>query len=665
MFNLEDMVKYTLIFFLISVHSLFLIAQDYHVAKNGNDSNNGTLESPFLTISKAAKIALPGSVITVYEGTYRERVSPNHGGLSSTKPIIYQAAPGQEVWIKGSEIIKKWKKFQGNVWMVKIDNKFFGDFNPYTEIIEGDWLINTYGMDHHLGEVYLNGNALYEVGKLSDVFNESPLHRASDKDGSRYKWFCKIENGYTLIYANFKGLNPNKQLVEINVRPVVFFPKKTGVNFITVRGFKMAHAATQWSPPTAEQVGLIGPYWSKGWVIEDNLITDSKCTGISIGKERASGHNEWTNLKVKHGTQRERDVVFKALKLGWSFETIGSHIIRNNTIKNCEQTGISGHLGGIGSQIYNNHIYNIHIKKQFFGYETGGIKLHAPIDVVIRNNLIHDNYRGIWLDWQSQGTRVSSNILFNNEKEDLFNEVNHGPMVVDNNIMLSETSILNASQGTAYAHNLITGKIIIRKVANRFTPYHFPHSTSVKGLMTILTGDDRYYNNILTSNNEIKQHKEPRTDKIHNGLDAYNEYPLKSDYWYKGKGPDDFANHKIPVYINSNLYFNKAKPFNREIDKFENRTFVPKISIEKKNNSYYLSFLIDDSFKKVKTSLVNTYKLGSAFQSEAAFENKDASPLVIDTDMLNNKRNTSNPMVGPFESIKEGRNYIKIFTAKR
>ena len=50
--------------------------------------------------------------------------------------------------------------------------------------------------------------------------------------------------------------------------------------------------------------------------------------------------------------------------------------------------------------------------------------------------------------------------------------------------------------------------------------------------MTILTGDDRYYNNILTSNNEIKQHKEPRTDKIHNGLDAYDEYPLTSDYWY-------------------------------------------------------------------------------------------------------------------------------------
>ena len=664
-FNLEIMIKNTLTFFLITISSLFLFSQQYHVAKHGNDNNLGTVESPFLTISKAAKIALPGSVITVHEGTYRERIAPSHGGLSTTKPIIYQAAKGEDVWIKGSEIIKQWKKFKGNVWMVKIDNKFFGDFNPYVEIVQGDWLLNTYGMDHHLGEVYLNGDSLYEVGELSDVSDENPLGRTNDKDGSRYKWFCKTENGFTTIYANFMGLNPNDELVEINVRPAVFFPKKTGINFITVRGFKMAHAATQWSPPTAEQVGLIGPYWSKGWIIEDNLITDSKCTGISIGKERASGHNEWTNLKVKHGTQRERDVVFKALKLGWSFETIGSHIIRNNTIKNCEQTGISGHLGGIGSQIYNNHIYNIHIKKQFFGYETGGIKLHAPIDVIIKNNLIHDNYRGIWLDWQSQGTRVSGNIFYNNEKEDLFNEVNHGPMVVDNNIMLSEISILNASQGTAYAHNLITGKIIIRKVSNRYTPYHFSHSTSVKGLMTILTGDDRYYNNILTSNHQTKPYKGPASDKIHNGLDAYDGYPLPSDYWYKGKRPDDFAKHKLPVYINSNLYFNKAKPFDRELDNFENREFVPKISIEKKKNSFYLNFEIDDSFKKVKTSLVNTNILGTAFQSEAAFENKDASPIVLDTDILNNKRNVLNPIVGPFEKIKKGKNYFKIFTTQR
>jgi alpha-L-arabinofuranosidase len=38
-----------------------------------------------------------------------------------------------------------------------------------------------------------------------------------------------------------------------------------------VRGFTMRHAATPWAPPTAEQIGLIGTHWSKGWIIEDNV----------------------------------------------------------------------------------------------------------------------------------------------------------------------------------------------------------------------------------------------------------------------------------------------------------------------------------------------------------------------------------------------------------
>ena len=53
---------------------------------------------------------------------------------------------------------------------------------------------------------------------------------------------------------------------------LLFSKKKPEVNYITVSGFYLAHAATQWAPPTAEQEGLIGPYWSKGWIIENNYI---------------------------------------------------------------------------------------------------------------------------------------------------------------------------------------------------------------------------------------------------------------------------------------------------------------------------------------------------------------------------------------------------------
>ena len=549
--------------------------------------------------------------------------------------------------------------YEGKVWVVSLNNEIFANFNPYKEILKGDWLMNTYGRDHHLGEVYINGEALYEIDDLKEVLSETPLKRAVDSEASKYKWMCKVGEKTTMLYANFNGLDPNEQVVEINVRPAVFFPKRTGINYITVRGFNMAHAATQWAPPTAHQEGLIGPNWSKGWIIENNLISDSKCTGISLGKESSTGQNEWTNLKVKHGTQRQREVVFDALTKGWSKETIGSHIVRNNTIKNCEQAGICGHLGAIFSKIYNNHIFNIHTKQQFFGFETGGIKLHAAIDTSIEGNLIHNNYRGLWLDWQSQGTQVSKNIFYNNTKEDFFNEVNHGPMVVDNNIFLSKNSIINVSQGTAYLHNLVGGNILMRLAPSRFTPYHFPHSTAVAGLMGINLGDDRFYNNIFSSNTPSKN------KHLFTGLNAFDGFPLSDDAWYQDKKrPDDFAALQLPVYIASNLYYNIALPFEREENNIVDATHNPTASIEQLGKKFFLKININKSYKKLETKLITTAILGSAFQTETPFENMDGSKMIFNTDFLNNLRSSKSPKAGPFELLTIGENKIEVFDLK-
>mgnify|MGYP001248305276 FL=1 len=644
---------------LICCFTLLVNGKEYHVSKQGNDNNPGSKTAPFKTISKAATIALAGDIITVHEGTYRERVNPLNGGLNDQQRITYRAAQGEVVWIKGSEVINNWKRYKGDVWKVSIANSFFGDFNPYKEILKGDWLMDTYGRDHHLGEVYLNGEALYEINTLEQVLDLTSLKRASDQEGSKYKWYCSVNDTTTEIYAHFKGQNPNKALVEINVRPTVFFPKKTGVNYITVSGFYLAHAATQWAPPTAEQEGLIGPYWSKGWIIENNYIAYSKCSGISIGKDRKSGHNEWTNLKVKHGTQRERDVIFKALQQGWNKETVGSHIIRNNEITDCEQTGICGHLGGVFSKIYNNHIYNIHIRKQFFGYEIGGIKLHAAIDVEITSNVIHDNFRGIWLDWQAQGARVSKNLLFNHPLEDLFIEVNHGPLVIDNNILLSEISLLNVSQGTAFAHNIFGGSIKMRLAPDRFTPYHFAHATAVMGLMSILHGDDRYYNNIFASNNT---HGSPT---IFTGTNAYNKHPLPTDYWYEGKSPKDFAAHKLPVYIGSNVYYNLSKPFNREADALVKTGYNPELKLEESIGGYTLTINLSNDFNSTPKVWVNSALLGAAFQSEAAFENPNGTPMTISTDFYNTPWINASPVAGPLASFKPGLNTLNIPVTKK
>ena len=43
-------------------------------------------------------------------------------------------------------------------------------------------------------------------------------------------WFAQVDASNTTIWAQFKGVNPNEQLVEINVRQTVFYPDKPGRN---------------------------------------------------------------------------------------------------------------------------------------------------------------------------------------------------------------------------------------------------------------------------------------------------------------------------------------------------------------------------------------------------------------------------------------------------
>ena len=88
----------------------------------------------------------------------------------------------------------------------------------------------------------------------------------------------------TTIWAQFPGVNPNEANVEINIRQTVFSPEKTGINYITVRGFTLRNAATNWAPPSAGQFGAVSAYWNKGWIIENNEICYSKCCGVALGK---------------------------------------------------------------------------------------------------------------------------------------------------------------------------------------------------------------------------------------------------------------------------------------------------------------------------------------------------------------------------------------------
>ena len=612
-------------------------AAEWHVAISGNDDASGTATTPLKTIQRAADLALPGDVITVHTGVYRERINPPRGGESNAKRIVYQAAAGEKVEIKGSEVIKGWTNVRGDVWTVTLPNTFFGGFNPYSDLIQGAWFLPKDRL-HHPGAVYLNGEWLNEAAEKDEVLKSV---------GTNALWFGNVGVMNTTLWAQFKGVNPNEQLVEINVRQSVFYPDQPGRNFITVRSFTLRQAATPWAPPNVEQVGLIGVNWSRGWIIEDNIMSDSACCGISLG---IGGHGHKGGDKpivfapgASNAEKSKRSADGSAYTRDWNKANVGSHIVRNNEISRCEQAGIVGLEGAVFSVITGNSIHDIHMRRLFSGWEMAGIKFHDAVDVEISHNHIYRTWRGIWFDGGSQGSRINCNLLHDNETAcDIFFEIDPGPILVDNNLLLSGNVAYDSSVGVAYAHNLIAGRLEPH-AEEREARWYAPHSTERIRFKHISGGDDRYYNNIFVKPTHTAAW--PLWPERIDSQSDENSFGLAS---YDGSGLSPLT--RYPMFMAGNVFLNGAKPSQDEKDPFVQAQFDPAIKVEERKEGFYLRITPNPAIHDRKTELVTTERLGVAKLPQERFENPDGSPLAIDTDYFGNKRNRTNPTPGPFEN---------------
>ena len=225
-----------------------------YVNANAGRDGNGTANMPFRHINDAAKVAKAGDEVLVSPGVYREYVNPIHAGEEDAR-ISYRSTQPLGAVITGAEQVKNWQKYEGNVWVCRIANSIFGNYNPYTTFVYGDWYFAK--ADKHTGCVYLNDKALYEAVSLDECIKGEVYECSWVPEDSIYKWYTEQdeEKDETIIYANFQGKNPNEENVEINVRRECFMPEKTGVNYITVSGFNINKAATTWAPPAAFQDG--------------------------------------------------------------------------------------------------------------------------------------------------------------------------------------------------------------------------------------------------------------------------------------------------------------------------------------------------------------------------------------------------------------------------
>ena len=114
-------------------------AAEYYVAAKGDDTNEGTVASPWRTLAKVCAIAGPGDTAWLGAGTYRETLRPHVSGAAG-KTIRFLALPGEKVVLSGAEpLVGAWQQHAGSIYKLQTHLKFIQLFADGKMMPEARW----------------------------------------------------------------------------------------------------------------------------------------------------------------------------------------------------------------------------------------------------------------------------------------------------------------------------------------------------------------------------------------------------------------------------------------------------------------------------------------------------------------------------------------------
>ena len=336
---------------------------------NASDDNPGTTDKPFKTINRGVKELLPGDTLTVRGGTYREGLELKLVGTKD-HPITIQAAPGEAVVIKGSEVVEGWKR-DGDVWRKEGWTK---------ELVEGSFTKGCRLVSPKVMEVFQEDGVRGDAVVLMRVRTLEELREG--------KCFWDEKTGTITIWPYAAGgFDPNANGVEVPVRG---WGLSLQGRFVRVRGlqfrqFGMA-AVTNWS-----SVGVSG----KDCVIEDCLVTWADFVGLSFSGFR--------------------------------------NVIRRCEASYCGNSGMGGGVGE-RLLIDECTVTHNNFWRYSPGWHGGGAKIIPWFNKsTVRNSRFAYNYGpGLWFDGSCNDSVIEGNRCHDNEGPGIMVEISRGCLVRNN-----------------------------------------------------------------------------------------------------------------------------------------------------------------------------------------------------------------------------------------
>ena len=204
----------------------------------------------------------------------------------------------------------------------------------------------------------------------------------------------------------------------------------------------------------------------------------------------------------------------------------------------------------------------------------------------------------------------------------------------------------------------------------RYTPYHLPHRTEVAGFMTFLHGDARFYNNLFVQRS-LRPALKPVMEMMGSdgsgwddgnaivGTSAYDGFPTFEEwdkefegYCGMGSALSDRYYIRLPVWTGGNVFFNGARPWEKENKGTEVIDHAIEIAAEQKDDGWYLTTNLYEHLPQTSPKMINTETLGMAFEPEQRFENPDGSEILFDKTWFGTSR-TRRCVPGPFADGRE------------
>ncbi len=442
----------------------------YHVSQknpSASDSNSGSVDAPFLTVSKAAAIAGAGDCVMVHEGVYREVVSPSGSGNSPEEMLCFCSAPGETAVISGGEILHceflhstGWKKTNWNeaspydegvdfadlsarVYMFRFPKGSFMDVNPFGMINCNHyaWYLNEKvpaKMFHadtpeqkrltvlRRGMIYCDGARMKQV---------SYYYELGFIPGS----FWVEDDGLTVHIRMPDDSDPGSHLIEYTAREQCFVPERQGTSYIKLENLHFRMCGNGFPPP---QRGMVSSYCGHHYLVKNCSFSDTNSLGMDLGFQCPT----------------------RFFPVG---DPTGGHIVTGCTFSECGFGGLAAAVCSSEVHYLDHRSADILVAGNIFtdncwqawerSMEEAAIKIHHTKDSIIAGNYISGCKTGcgIWLDSSNENFAVRENIFTDiaTRYGAVFLEASHEYLEVSHNIFVNIRMSDGRGGVGVYSHN--------------------------------------------------------------------------------------------------------------------------------------------------------------------------------------------------------------------